>query len=69
MLLEKTLQQVPANIKDKNESFRLELGRYHAMLVQHWWRANEDLSVILPKSGVQNTPVSEIIATEVYVTG
>ena len=35
MLLEKTFQQVPAIVKDKNESLRLEMGRYHPMLVQN----------------------------------
>ena len=71
----KTLRQAPEIVKDKNGSLRLEMERDHPMLVQNskfmtqGWRANGDLSVILSKSGVKNPSVSEIIATEVYVTG
>ena len=51
------------------------MPRDHPMLVQHSrihtqaWRANGDISLILPKSGTDNPSVDDIMATEKYITG
>ena len=71
----KELRDAPAIAKDKNGSLRLELERDHPNLVQHsqvhtqGWRANGDVSIILSQSHPSNPSVSEIVATEKYVSG
>ena len=71
----KELRDIPAIVKDKNGSLRLEMERDHPTLVQHsqyhtqGWRANGDISLILSKSSPENPSVEDIIATEKYITG
>ena len=71
----KEIKSCPALVKDKNGCLRLEMERDHPMMVQHsqihtqGWRANGDMSIILSDSGPDNPSVSDIIATEKYVTG
>ncbi|KAH3778534.1 hypothetical protein DPMN_179999 [Dreissena polymorpha] len=71
----KAIRDSPAIVKDKNGSLRLEMKRDHPFLVQHSqyhtqaWRANGDISLILSKSSPDNPSISDIIATEKYVSG
>ena len=71
----KPLRDIPALVKDRNGSLRLEMSRDHPTLVQNsryhtqGWRANGDISLILSKSDPKNPSVNEILATEKYITG
>ena len=71
----KPLRYFPDIIHDRNKSMRLEMPCDHPMLVQHSrihtqaWRANGDISLILPKSGTDTQSVDDIMATEKYITG
>jgi len=71
----KPIRDIPAIVKDKNGSLRLEMARDHPMLVQHsrfhtqGWRANGDISLIVSKSDPENPSVEEILAVEKYVSG
>ena len=71
----KPARDVPAIVKDKNGSFRLELTRDHPRLVQHSkihiqaWRANGDISVILSKSNPSCPDITDIIPVQDYVSG
>ena len=71
----KVPRPVPAIVKDKHGSLRLEMQRDHPMLVQHsrihtqGWRANGDISLILSKSQPECPDVEDIIAVETYVSG
>ena len=75
MELPKPLRDAPAIVKDRNKALSLEMVCDHPVLVQHFrwhtqaWRTNGDISLILFKSGTENPPVDDIMATEKYING